>query len=150
MRGEYEFAFEFWYCGPSVKHQIGGEKEGASNEKSWLVIISKSSENPMGLSMYAGSIETVEYIWVNIWCMLDWILSGVRQIASSKSQSMRGASHQPAYMGSCLTITHKCLPCLPSRWVSLRGISDLPRAEWWMMVNSAEDWYLFYLGYLLP
>ena len=54
-----------------VKHQIGGEKEGASNEKSWLVIISKSSENPMGLSMYAGSIETVEYIWVNIWCMLD-------------------------------------------------------------------------------
>ena len=109
-----------WYCGPSVKHQIGGEK-GASTEKSWVVIITKSSENPMGLSMYAGPIETVEYIWMNIWCMLNWILSGVRQIASSKSQSMRGASHQPVYMGSCLTITHTYLPCLPSRWVSLRG-----------------------------
>ena len=28
-------------------------------------------ENPKGLSMYDGLIETVEYIWVNIWCMLD-------------------------------------------------------------------------------
>ena len=31
-------------------------------------------ENPVGLSMYDGSIETVEYIWVNIWCMLHWII----------------------------------------------------------------------------
>ena len=28
-------------------------------------------ENPVGLSMYDGPMETVEYIWVNIWCMLD-------------------------------------------------------------------------------
>ena len=27
--------------------------------------------NPVGLSMYDGSMETVEYIWANIWCMLD-------------------------------------------------------------------------------
>ena len=27
-------------------------------------------------------------------------------IASAKSQSMRGASHQPAFMSSCLTIVH--------------------------------------------
>ena len=32
------------------------------------------------------------------------------RIASAKSQSARGASHQPAYMGSCLTISHTCLP----------------------------------------
>ena len=32
-------------------------------------------ENPVGLSMCDGPIETVKYIWVNIWCMLDWILS---------------------------------------------------------------------------
>ena len=30
-------------------------------------------ENPIGLSMYDGPMETVEYIWVNI-CMLDWIV----------------------------------------------------------------------------
>ena len=32
-------------------------------------------ENPFGLSMFDGPTETVKYIWVNILCMLDWILS---------------------------------------------------------------------------
>ena len=31
---------------------------------------------------------------------------------------MRGASHQPAYMGNCLTIWQTCLPCPPSGRVS--------------------------------
>ena len=39
-------------------------------------------------------------------------------IASAKSQSMRGAFHQPVFMGSCLTISHTCLPFLPSGRVS--------------------------------
>ena len=39
-------------------------------------------------------------------------------IASAKSRSVRGASHQPAFMSSCLTIGHMCLPCLPSGGVS--------------------------------
>ena len=39
-------------------------------------------------------------------------------IASAKSRSVRGASHQPAFMSSCLTIGHTCLPCLPSGGVS--------------------------------
>ena len=39
-------------------------------------------------------------------------------IASAKSQSLRGASHQPALMVSFLTIGHTCLPCLPSGMVS--------------------------------
>ena len=29
-------------------------------------------KNLVGLSMYDGSMETVEYIWVNIWCMINW------------------------------------------------------------------------------
>ena len=40
------------------------------------------------------------------------------QITSAKSHSVRVASHQPAFKGSCLTTSHTCLPCLPSRWVS--------------------------------
>ena len=24
--------------------------------------------------MYDSPIETVEYIWINTWCMLDWIV----------------------------------------------------------------------------
>ena len=31
-------------------------------------------ENPVGLSRYDGPVETVEYMLVNIWCMLDWIV----------------------------------------------------------------------------
>ena len=32
-------------------------------------------ENPVGLSTYDSPVESVEYIWVNIWCTYDWILS---------------------------------------------------------------------------
>ena len=35
-----------------------------------------------------------ELVWNSLW------------IASAKSWSLRGASHQPAFMGSCLTIGH--------------------------------------------
>ena len=31
---------------------------------------------------------------------------------------MRGASHHLAFMSSCLTISHACLPCVPGRGVS--------------------------------
>ena len=31
-------------------------------------------------------------------------------IAAAKSRSARGASHQPPFMGSCLTISHTCYP----------------------------------------
>ena len=30
-------------------------------------------ENSEGLFMYDCPVETVECIWVNIWCMFDWI-----------------------------------------------------------------------------
>ena len=31
-------------------------------------------KNPVRLFMQDGSMETVEYMWVNIGCMLDWII----------------------------------------------------------------------------
>ena len=37
------------------------------------------------------------------------------QIASAKYRSARGASHQPAFMDSYLTINHACMPYLHSR-----------------------------------
>ena len=46
------------------------------------------------------------------------------QNVSAKSRSARGASHQPAFMGNCLTISHMFLPCLPSRWLSPCGSVD--------------------------
>ena len=35
----------------------------------------EACENTVGLSMSDGPIETVKCIWLNIWCMLDWVLS---------------------------------------------------------------------------
>ena len=37
-------------------------------------------------------------------------MANIMQIASAKSRSMRGASQQPDFIGSCLTISHMCLP----------------------------------------
>ena len=51
---------------------------------------------------------------------VQWVFSGKKRycegmlIALANSRSMRGASHHPTYMTSCLTISHKCFPCLPS------------------------------------
>ena len=36
------------------------------------------------------------------------------RVASAKSRSMSGASHQPAFMSSCLTISQMWQPYLPS------------------------------------
>ena len=49
----------------------------------------------------------------------------VMWIASAESQSMRGASHQPIFMGDCLNICHMYLPCLPSEWISFCVAGDI-------------------------
>ena len=30
--------------------------------------------NSVGLSMYDGPTQTVDYIWANIWCMLNFVI----------------------------------------------------------------------------
>ena len=49
---------------------------GGSNAKKWGGSRKKNFfiSNYVGLSMCDGPIETVKYIWVNTWCILDWIL----------------------------------------------------------------------------
>ena len=57
----------------------GGNREGRIYIEIWgnavRVLRVGFCENLVGLSMSDGPIETVKYIWINIWCMLDWILS---------------------------------------------------------------------------
>ena len=51
---------------------LGGsnaEKCGDHQKKNFFI------NNSVGLSMCDGPIKTVKYIWVNILCMLHWILS---------------------------------------------------------------------------
>ena len=65
-------------------------------------------------------------------------------IALAKSRSMRGSSHQPAFMSSCLTITHTCFPYLPrgKTLVFYLGDSMLERWERWedSEVARLERW----------
>ena len=44
----------------------------------------------------------------NIYIVLSFEEPKIVWIASAKSRSVRGASHQPVFMGSCLTIGHMC------------------------------------------
>ena len=37
-------------------------------------------EIPVRLPMNDGAMETVEYIWVDMWCMLDWIIGYVARL----------------------------------------------------------------------
>ena len=45
-----------------------GKMEWPAKEKIFI-------NNSVRLSMCDSPIETVKYIWLNFWCMLDWILS---------------------------------------------------------------------------
>ena len=73
----------------------------------------------------------MEHLLVGMWSVGWWSVVGgwwvgggavdgsvVVLIASAESWSARGASHQPAFMGSCLAFSHTCLPCLPSGRIS--------------------------------
>ena len=91
-------------------------------------------EIPMRPPINDGAMESMECTWVDIWYMLDWIIGLCRKmaemhfpgmgcstsemllcltemelIASGESHSTWGASHQPAFMSGCLTISHTCL-----------------------------------------
>ena len=46
-------------------------------------------------------------------------------ITLAKPLSVRGASHQPPLMGSCLTISDTCLHCPPRTQASLRILCSL-------------------------
>ena len=64
----------------------------------------------------------------------------VMLIVSTKFRSARGASHQRAFMSGCLTISHACLPCLPSERTLLfwRDLCIIGREVSWERWESIE------------
>ena len=44
-------------------------------------------ENPVRLSMCHGPMQTVKYMCVNIWCMLDCIV-GLAQLLSAQNETL--------------------------------------------------------------
>ena len=56
-------------------------------------------------------------LFLNMFCenfVINEFIYIYMSVASAKSRSARVASHQPVFMGSCLAISHMCLPCLPT------------------------------------
>ena len=72
-------------------------------------------QKPVGLSLYDGPIKTVRYIWVNIWCMLGWILT-CRLLWLNLRGWGEHLTSQLIWVAAWLLAT--CLSCMPSRWVS--------------------------------
>ena len=52
--------------------QCGGL--GETPLESGGVCMGRVFENPMRFCLNDGPMETVECMWVNIWCMLHWII----------------------------------------------------------------------------
>ena len=61
------------------------------------------------------------------------ICSKLTTIKTAEWGQARGASHQPAFMSGCLTISHTCVPCLPSERMLL---------SWWnlFVVGREVSW----------
>ena len=56
-------------------------------------------------------------------------LAFFQKIALARSWSMTRAFPLPALMGSCLTMSHTCLPCLSKRHVSPYVLGVIERSE---------------------
>ena len=99
-------------------------------------------ETPMRLSMYDGAIETVDYMWVNIWCMLHakldcWILSQSCRNTSPRENTLSsiGVSNPGFRGGSSLSQPPCCRLFFPG---AAQDIFVYPITPW----DSAESIYM--------
>ena len=78
---------------------------------------------------------------------------GIIYVASTKSWVTREASHQPAFMNTCLTISHTCLACLPSTGCSIKCYRTESHMEFcqtsatellWESMRSVFRWLVFF------
>ena len=97
-----------------INKAITAINEGCIGNSSHGVFITPFSNNTP--FFHSPSFKKIFYLPFPI--LFFQTLNEVMLTASAKSQSARGASHQPAVMVSCLTISRTCLPCLPSGRVS--------------------------------
>ena len=59
-----------------MKKQWVGNRRKRFHGETWENAVrgGRACENAMRLSIYDGPIEILKYMWVNIWCMLDWVI----------------------------------------------------------------------------
>ena len=89
-------------------------------------------------------MQNLKKNWLVVWNM-TWRISEM-QLLSAKSRSSGGASHQPAFMGSCLTISHTSLPCLPSH----TSLPCLPLCPVYLLVTRLCPVFALSLCFMAP
>ena len=71
------------------KQWVGNRMKRFCGEKCGNVIfVEGACENPVRLTMYDGHMETVEYMWVNIWFTLDLVVGICQKIKLQKYTSL--------------------------------------------------------------
>ena len=85
--------------------------EAVARRYSVIKVFSKICQNSQGNFRPTTLLtKRLRYMCVLVSCVKHFWWVGKASISPA---SVRRASHQPAFMGSCLTINHTCLPCLP-------------------------------------
>ena len=106
--------------------------------------------NSAGLSMCDCPIETVKYIWVNIWCMLDWISSQNCRNALPLHTVVEQLRVQKLKTLFCPT---NCLQPTPTllltRWKNIKIQICLWFCIVWTVFNTRTMWHFRYYMYCL-
>ena len=95
-------------------------------------------------------IETVKYIWVNIWCMLDWILSWYYRNILPLDTAIEQLGVQKFKTLLCQT---NCLQPTPTslftRWKNIKIQIWLWFCFVWTVFKTRTTWHFHYCMYCL-
>ena len=129
-RGEYDLLFNVHKVNLLLKNNAGRYRTPLFISIVWsALVLSRSVVRAWGRKSYLGSTEISSVVY------LVKFKGDTGCIASTKSRSARGVSYQSAFIDTCLTISHTCLSCLPSRWVNPYALYPfLPWRGWWWLL----------------
>ena len=78
------FDIRYSFEGSNEERWVGNRRKRFYSEiKEIFIWEGGVCKNPKGVFMYGDLMETFEYLWVNIWCMLDWIIGFCHKVDHS-------------------------------------------------------------------
>ena len=113
--------------------------------------------NSVGLSRCDRPIEMVKYIWGNIWCMLDWILSqncwNILPLHTAHSGCWTTTRSEECKKHKTLFCPTNCLQPTPTpllnRWKNIKIQICLWFCIIWTVFNTRTRWHFHYYLYCL-
>ena len=124
----------------------GSNAEGDHQKKNFFI------NNSVGLSMFDGPIETIKYILVNMWCMLDWIYTKLQKYTSfaySRSTSEEWKNLVAVVPDQLLASNADLSDDLLIRWKNIKIQVWLWFCIVWMVFNTTTSWHFHYYMYCL-